>query len=62
MKKLGGFVLILLGVGLLGWLGYNFFIEMQPVAEGRSPIPPLIFSAALIGVGTKWALSKPKKQ
>jgi hypothetical protein len=35
---------------------------MQPVAEGRSPIPPLIFSAALIGVGTKWALSKPKKQ
>ncbi len=46
-----GGLLVLLGVGLLAWLGYNFLIEMQPAAEGRNPIPPTVFAVAMIGIG-----------
>lgn len=40
--------MVVLGVVLLGWIGYNLFVEMQPTAEGLSPIAPTIFALALI--------------
>ncbi len=33
-----GVLTILIGVGLLGWIAFNQFVEMQPQAEGKSPL------------------------
>jgi hypothetical protein len=52
---------LLIGLSILGWIAYNYLVEMQPSARGRSPLPALVFSAAAIYVGGKWLLSKPKK-
>ncbi len=46
-----GGLLVLIGVGLLGWIGYNLLVEMQPEAEGRSPVKPAVFAVVLIGIG-----------
>ncbi len=46
-----GILCTLLSTGLLAWIAYNLFIETLPAAEGRSPIPALIFSALLLYVG-----------
>ncbi len=46
-----GTLLIVLGVGLLVWIGYNLFVEMQPAAEGRSPVVPTLFALALVAAG-----------
>ena len=43
-----GALLVLLGGGLLAWIGYNTFVEMQPQAEGRSPIIPSLFGGAML--------------
>ena len=53
-----GVIAVSMGAAILLWVGYNLFIERQPVAEGRSPIPALIFSVAAIGVGIRWILRK----
>lgn len=53
MKILWGTLSLLLGLTLLGWICYNYFIEMQPSAEGRNPLVPVLFSGALIFVGVK---------
>ena len=58
MKKVAGAFMLLLALVLLGWIGYNFLVEMQPEAQGRSPLSPLLFSAALIYVGVKWLRGK----
>ena len=50
--------MILLGLGLLGWIGYNLLLEMQPEAKGRNPIVPIIISIGLIIVGGEWLLTK----
>lgn len=31
-------LMIVLGVGLLAWIAFNQFVEMQPQAEGKNPI------------------------
>lgn len=46
-----GLLLVLFGTGLLAWIGYNFLIEMQPEAEGRSPVAPLIFAVSILLIG-----------
>ena len=61
LKRIFGFFILLIGLGILGWIAYNYLVEMQPAARGRSPLPALVFSAAAIYVGGKWLLSKPKK-
>jgi hypothetical protein len=61
IKRIFGFFILLIGLAILGWIAYNYLVEMQPSARGRSPLPPLIFSTAAIYVGGKWLLSKPKK-
>lgn len=54
MKLVFGGIALLLGTLLLGWIGYNLLVELQPEAKRLNPLPALIFSAALIGVGVKW--------
>ena len=46
-----GVLLIVLGTGLLSWVSYNLFVDMQPAAEGRNPLPPILFGAAMLVVG-----------
>ena len=58
MKKLLGGLILFMGVALLLWLGFNFFISMQPEAQGCNPIPAVLVSAGLIFVGTKWIRGK----
>lgn len=54
MKLVFGGLALLLGTLLLGWIGYNLLVELQPEAKRLNPLPALIFSGALIGVGVKW--------
>ena len=58
MKRLIGVIALLMGLSLFAWLGYNLFIEMQPEAEGRSPIPAALLASAFIFVGAKLTLPK----
>ena len=44
-------LLILMGLGLLAWIAYNVFVEMQPAAEGRNPIGPTLFGLGLVAAG-----------
>jgi hypothetical protein len=60
-----GGLLVLIGVGLLSWVGYNLLVEMQPAAEGRSPIKPALFAVVMIGVGVariRSQLREPKEK
>jgi hypothetical protein len=50
--------LVLAGIGLLAWIGYNLFVERLPETEGRSPWIPLVFGCALVGVGVARILGK----
>jgi uncharacterized membrane protein HdeD (DUF308 family) len=38
MRLVFGVLTILLGVGLLVWIAFNVFVEMQPRMEGKSPL------------------------
>jgi len=58
LRKIAGGLMLLLGVALIGWVGFNLFIEMQPEAQEHSAIPPLLVSAGLIFVGQKWIRQK----
>jgi len=44
-------ILILFGVGLAGWIAYNYLIEMQPDVKGRNPFSPIILSVSSLVVG-----------
>ena len=48
---LWGVFLLLSGVGLLGWIAFNLFVERQEASEGLNPLPASVFAAALVGVG-----------
>jgi len=43
-------LLLLMGAGLLFWVGYNFLVEMQPEAEERNPLPALILGSGMLVV------------
>ncbi len=58
IRKIFGVITVIIGISILAWIGYNYFIEMQPEAEGRNPIVPLIFSCTAIFVGSKQVLGK----
>ncbi len=64
MKRVFGVIVLLMGLGLFAWIGYNLFIEMQPEAEGRSPIPASLLASAFVFVGARWTLRKraPKSE
>ncbi len=46
-----GVACLLIGVGLGCWLAYNVPVEMQPEAEGKSPLRALVFAGLAIYVG-----------
>lgn len=60
LKRIFGCFILLIGLSILGWIAYNFLVEMQPEARGRSPLPALVFSAAAIYVGARWVFAKRK--
>jgi len=53
-NKINGFLGIFMGLGLLGWIGYNYFIEMLPAAEGKNPVVPLIVACVSLYLGVKY--------
>jgi len=54
MKQVLGGLVLLMGLGLASWIGYNLLIQRLPAAQGRSPVMPILVSAAFIYVGIKW--------
>ena len=55
MRKLAGFLMIILGILQGMWIVYNLFIERQP--EFQEPVLPIGYttlSLGLITVGIKW--------
>lgn len=58
MKKILGAVVALMGVGLAAWIAYNQFIEMQPEAEGRNPLVPILLAIGMLFVGVTWMRDK----
>ena len=61
IRKPLGVLVFLIGAAILAWIGYNYLIEMQPEAEGRNPLPALLFSGAAIFVGIKLFLGKKQQ-
>jgi uncharacterized membrane protein HdeD (DUF308 family) len=51
MRLVFGVLMILIGVGLLGWIAFNQFVEMQPQAEGKSPLVGSALAALMIFSG-----------
>ena len=58
LKKIIGAIEILFGLVILGWVGYNYIIEMQPATKGLNPIVALLFSSAAIYTGINWVAGK----
>ena len=54
MKRIFGGLMLLLGIALAGWIGYNYLIKMQPEAREINPAPAILFSLGLLFVGGKW--------
>ncbi len=54
VRRVLGVFMLLLAAALLAWVGYNLSIERLPAAEGRSPVPALLFVAGLAYVGFRW--------
>jgi len=46
-----GLLSLLLGLGVGGWVAYNYLVEMQPEAKGKNPAPALILTAVCLYVG-----------
>lgn len=54
MKKLLGVVSLLMGLGIGGWIAYNYLVEMQPAARGRNPLLPIAMSTLFVYQGWRW--------
>lgn len=46
-----GVLCLLIGIGVGGWVAYNYLVEMQPEAEGKTPLPALVLTAVSLYVG-----------
>jgi hypothetical protein len=60
LKRICGFFIFLIGLTILGWIAYNYLVEMQPTARGKNPLLALIFSGGAIFVGAAWLFAKRK--
>ena len=58
MRRVAGALMLVFGTVLVCWVGDNLFVERLPATEGLSPVPALVFSAALFYVGVKWVREK----
>jgi hypothetical protein len=58
MRRVLGGIVLLMGVGLAGWILLNLLVLRLPQMEGRNPIGPLLFAAAFIYVGSNWLRGK----
>jgi hypothetical protein len=55
MRKLAGFLMIVLGILQGGWIAYNLFVERLPeFQEPNLPIGMTALAGGLITVGLKW--------
>lgn len=52
VKIAWGSFMVILGVMILAWAGYNTFIEMQPSAEGKNLTLSAGFAVAIVIIGT----------
>lgn len=53
LKFIGGIVAVFLGVSIGVWVAYNLLVQRQREFTGN-PLPALVFTAVLLGVGGKW--------
>ena len=67
MKRLAGFLLVVFGLVLAGWVAYNLFIERLPETKGQNPLPAIVNSLLFLWVGWGWmhgrsvgAIRKPR--
>ena len=61
-SKLIGILLLILGLALLIWIGYNLLIEMQPEAEGRNPLVAFALGVAMVITGIIKMRGKKKSE
>lgn len=54
VKRIAGVFVLLLGLVLLCWVGYNLLVRVQPAARGVNPLTALLFSFVFLYVGQKW--------
>ena len=54
MKLLLGVIALFIGLGVGGWIAYNYLVEMQPEWRGRRPAIPILVSIAFVYQGQKW--------
>ncbi len=54
MRRVFGFLALIIGVGLAGWVAFNIFNPTPEFKEsGRSPLSGLVFSGVMIVTGVK---------
>ena len=54
VRRVSGFFVFALGLLLACWVAYNLLIDLQPEAQGTSPVPAMLISAAFLWVGWSW--------
>lgn len=42
MRRIFGVILLLMGLGLAGWIGYNLLIERLPQTQDLNPAPAIL--------------------
>ena len=51
LYSFGAGILIIMGACLLGWVGYNYLVEMSPSAEGTNPLGAILWSIMFLLYG-----------
>jgi hypothetical protein len=53
-RRISGILVFSLGFALAAWVAYNLLIQVQPDAEGRSPLGAVLLAALFMWVGVRW--------
>ena len=51
-RKLLAITAIFIGCAVAGWLGYNYFVGLQPEAERHNPLVGALFALVMLGWGS----------
>ncbi len=54
MKRMFGFLMVLMGIALGCWIAYASFIAPPPDGQRINPAPAILFCLGLLIVGAKW--------